>query len=470
MDQPAPVVTNTSSTSVSLQWVAPTRPNGIITNYVLHRRAPSLSPSPALHDVGISLDGTGFAVFPPEASILGGFSNEIRLSFRTLHSSGILLYFINQARTDILAIEFRDGIPWFIFDAGSGPGTVRPEGDATFDDGQWHELVAHQEGRRGTLTIDGVHTGTGDSAGSSQVISSNQNLYIGGIPNGAPRATLSGSAQVNATLSGLSFAGCIHRLLLNQEELNISAQSSPSAAVGRPSQGCPVDLERGVSFVGGGFMYFPDILSSSVFSLSFEVRTMQNSGLILFAYGSEGNATSALGLSVEESFLTTVVSAEDVQMVSVINSIPLCDGQWHSIAISQNGDELSVTVDFITDVLTLPSTGVTFSAGVYLGGVELDTTAYSLAVEIGLSVETPLSGCLRYSSTSLTVDSAVTPLVSAEASFVRFDGCGSSVTGECGAPWVELDAGQALETTDRGLTAFSGESFSVHAPWRLVEG
>lgn len=461
MDQPAPVVTNTSTNSVSLQWAAPMKPNGIITNYLLHRRAPSLSPSPALHDIGISLDGTGFAVFPPDASILGGFSNEIRLSFRTLHSSGILLYFINLVQTDILAIEFRNGTPWFIFDAGSGPGVVRPEGDVTFDDGQWHELVAQQEGRRGTLTIDGVHMGIGESAGSSQVISSSQSLYIGGIPTDGPRMTLSSGAQVNATLSGLNFAGCIYRILLNQQELNFSAQTSPSAAVGHPSRGCPVDLERGISFVGGGFMYFPRILSSVVFSLSFEVRTTHNSGLILFAYGSEGNTTVAFGLTIEENFLMIVLSVETIQTVSVINSVPLCDGEWHSITISQNGADLSVTVDLITDVLTLPSSELVFSSGVYLGGVKLDTTAYALAEEIGLSVETPLSGCLRYSSGSLIVDNTVIPLIFAEAEFVRFDGCGATLMGDCRAAWVEMDAGQMLEATNRGLTAFSGENFSV---------
>ena len=121
--------------------------------------------------------------------------------------SGILLYFINSAQTDLLAIELRGGVPWFIFDAGSGPGAVRPEGDMTFDDGLWHEIVAVQEGRVGTITVDGVYTGSGLSFGSSQVVSSNQDLYVGGIPVSVPRMTLFGDVNPNATLMGRNFAG-----------------------------------------------------------------------------------------------------------------------------------------------------------------------------------------------------------------------------------------------------------------------
>ena len=241
-------------------------------------------------------------------------------------------------------------------------------------------------------------------------------------------------------------------------ELNFSAQASSSSAVGSPSQGCPVNLDRGVAFIGGGFVRFPaGTLSSSVFSANFELRTTHNRGLVLFAYGSENNATSALSLDIRGNFLTLVATVGGIQLTSVINSVPVCDGEWHSIIIDQNRADLSVTVDLITAAITLPSSNIVFSSSLYLGGVDMDAAGFTLAEAIGLNVYTPFSGCLRYSSDSLVVDNTITSLVVEQAQFVRYDGCGSSPMGQCVAAWEEQDAGQAMAITDVGLTAFSSE-------------
>ena len=366
---------NTTATSVNLEWDPPTQPNGIITNYAIQQRRPSLSPSPTNIDVGIALNGNGFATFAPGSANLGGFINEISLRFRTFNTEGTIIYYINAAQTDYLAVELRLGVPWFFFDAGSGPAAIRPTTDVVFSDGQWHNLTIRQEGQTGVITVDGVYTGTGNSIGRDRVITANQTLYVGAIPPGFPHSTVSGSLNPNATLDGANFVGCLFDITLNNgQQLDFSTQANLGVGVG-----CPVGVERGTSLLGAGYLVFREnTITGSNFVINFDLRTTHTRGFVFFAH--TGDNTS-LAIELRGSLLYLLTSSVGGPGTEVsIGNTPFCDGQWHSISIQQQSANVSLSVDGTRQFLTLPQPNAVFSSKLYFGGASQNSIGYAIAI------------------------------------------------------------------------------------------
>ena len=474
--QPRPRINATTNTSVSLEWEEPRDANGIISSYTIHRRSPSLYPSPSLRDVGTSFPGTGFAMFPAGTSNLGGLRNEIRLRFRTFSRLGLLLYYINAAGTDLLALELRNGIPWFLFDAGSGPGAIQPQvgTGVRFDDGVWHTVVASQDGSSAMITVDNMYTGSGQSVGSSQVISSNQVLYIGGLPfneSSVPRTTVNGLGNPAAAVSGRSYAGCLYGVTLNGESLDFALGQRFTFDLPQGvafEQGCPVGLERGNSFIGGGYVSLPpNTINGSSFTFTFDFRTMHSKGLLLFAY-STANNQDTFAVEIRGSNLYLLLSDVNGTSILQVSDTIVCDGEWHRLLIDLSRDELFLAVDGDGDSLTITDQNTIFSSSIYIAGVPMGTQAYDLARRIGVSVDAHFSGCTFENVVpSLYVDGApVTPGLGG-LSLVRFDGCSlaSQLTGQptCSAPWTSLDVGAVMEYTDDNLAPFSGKDITDFA-------
>ncbi len=455
MGQEAPTATNKTATSVSLQWEAPLLPNGIISNYVIQRRLPSLLPSPSERDVGVSFSGTGHATF--NTSSLGGFTNTIELRFRTLSASGTLLYYISRSQSDLMAVELRSGVPWFVFDVGTGPAAIRPEADVTFNDGLWHTLVAVQEGVSGSIEIDGLYTGSGNSIGTSQVLSSGLPVYIGGVPPQSPLTSSNGELNPAATLRGELFAGCLFDLKINNTVVDFSSQTDPHPGVGTEEFGCPINGVRQTQFLGGGYRQLAEnTISSSQFSLTFDFRTTDLHGLLLFGFNSSD--ASSFGVEIRNSFVYLLSWVDGSRSESVVNTPAVCDGGWHTIVLEQAGDELALVVDGSTAFATFPRADITFNSGLFIGGVPMGTYYSEVAGSLGLDVYTPYSGCTRASSPYLFVDGSPVEVATVASEFVRFDQCGDSPGAACSAPWVGVDAGQGLTYSDFNLTPFTGWS------------
>ena len=443
--QSDPVFTNISATRVHLAWESPEQPNGIISNYIVHRRTPSLLPSPAQNDVGVSFTGNGYATFEP--SNPSKFENNLSLRFRTLDCCGIMFYSINTAQTDMFAVELRNGIPWLIFDAGTGPAAIRPESNTKFDDGAWHTLTVAQRGNDGTITVDNTYTGSGSSIGASGIIGYAVH-HIGGIPSDAPLQTQNGHLNSSSVLSGQSFAGCLYNVIFNDVALDFS---SGFPGVGSPDQGCPVDLVTTTQLLGGGYFSLAEnTITGNSFNISFQFRTTHTDGLLYYMYAS---SSYMFGIELRSSELHLVLSAHDVTLPSTSDP---CDGEWHRLTLSQEGDQLLFTVDEVTDSLVLPLPTLVFSSRIFFGGVPLDSTVFEMAQDAGLNIYTPFSGCIRIPEPLLHVAGQPVVATITESELVNFNGCGNSPGTSCVAPWSDVDAGMKRNITDTGLTPFSG--------------
>eukprot|EP00731_Ephydatia_muelleri_P002786 Em0001g2786a len=91
----------------------------------------------SVRDVGTSFDSRGLATFSGHM-FLCGFINQATVQFHAYNPSGILFYQINSVITDFLGVKMHGGLPWLIFDVGSGPAVVGSNSTRTFIDGQWH--------------------------------------------------------------------------------------------------------------------------------------------------------------------------------------------------------------------------------------------------------------------------------------------------------------------------------------------
>eukprot|EP00731_Ephydatia_muelleri_P028111 Em0019g984a len=82
------------------------------------------------------------------------------VQFHAYNPSGILFHQINSVITDFLGVKMHGGLPWLIFDVGSGPAVVGSNSTRTFIDGQWHTghvVLFEQASNTFYVTVDTVH-------------------------------------------------------------------------------------------------------------------------------------------------------------------------------------------------------------------------------------------------------------------------------------------------------------------------
>eukprot|EP00731_Ephydatia_muelleri_P008447 Em0004g785a len=88
----------------------PSNPTMSSPAYTLHHRVPSLK----------------------SQSDMWGPPSTATVQFHTYNPSGILFHQINSVVTDFLGVKLHGGLPWLIFDVGSGPAVVVSNSTRTF--------------------------------------------------------------------------------------------------------------------------------------------------------------------------------------------------------------------------------------------------------------------------------------------------------------------------------------------------
>ena len=451
----APEVTANEATFISLSWTAPTNPNGNITQYLINRTRPSLISRFTQRDLGNAFYGTEYASFAPMPT-LSGYTTSVSLSFKTLQPDGVLIYSINKANTDFVAIELRKGIPWFLFDSGSGSAAIATSGNTTYDDGKWHKLLATRTGKNGEISVDDSNTGIGSSLGTNSIIGALNKLSIGGLADDAVLNTVSANNPSNATLIGHNFAGCLFNIQLKDSTLNFSTLLNDNSGVGSSETGCLVNLETGVFFLGGGYIAMPCTATQKTISLNF--KTSYPSGILLFHYGNN----SHLLLSFEDSNLVLRVKGSGMdELLLTYNDITfsrdLCDGLWHYIEIIMKDDGIILQVD--GQSTSNPVTNITFdtSSMLYLGGIPLSsTTEENFNVRFTVPVE-GFSGCFK----NLEINSIIMDLKKDHetSELVRFDGCDNSTDQNLQTCYKEakvIDTELATKYIDIAVESFTG--------------
>ncbi|XP_024082468.1 pikachurin isoform X2 [Cimex lectularius] len=316
--------------------------------------------------------------------------------------NGVILY--NGHRSDgvgdFIAMYLCDGHLEFTFDLGTGTATVRSPEPLSL--GEWHEVMVSRTGRLAVLQIDKKPSTQILSPGAFTQLYLPLNLYIGGIPN---FDMVSPKVKIRT-----SFVGCIQKITINNQPLQILAEAlagvnvnnCPHPCVAKPCGDvahcvphydaykcvCDKHCEENndispthvASFSGTTYLHYTDpeilnrVLGNKV-SLNMRFRTTSPSGLIVWTGRTEVRQASGdfLALGVRDGYLHLRYNLGSGETLLIFNDTRIDDGNWHRVKATRSEQEGTLAVDH-GKTITSRSPGklkqLNTNTGLYIGGME----------------------------------------------------------------------------------------------------
>ena len=334
-----------------------------------------------------------------------GLETHIEFWFRTRFLHGLIMFLASNTQDDFLAVELRDGMPWFIFDCQSGTAEISVNDPTTvlpFNDGNWHYVQINRVRRNGDITVDRKYKGQGQSPYGASYIDQNTGVYIGGVEPTLNIQKAKILKNVHSLNYSMNFIGCLKELRLQNKIINFD-NAVEKINVEPLMNGCPLDYTRGFYLKGGGYISLKKnvFMAHTIYSISFDFRTFYTSGILMFVHG-------------DVSYLTVSLDSGNVRVIyrtsCCIGNItlsprrPVCDGTWHSISLSNFGTKLfTISIDGVVNT-TSPVADLNTMSELYFGGLPVASNAAQKADSIGLNIDTTFGGCFRNIKTPDSVD------------------------------------------------------------------
>ncbi|CAI9574100.1 unnamed protein product [Staurois parvus] len=297
------------------------------------------------------------------------FSMEVRLNA----SNGLLFYVANEQGTSSMSLQVLHAR--FVILMNIDGRIHRLKSKDKYTDGLWHTVFFGKEKNKLRLVIDGLKAQTVVIRLGS-TLSLTSPVYVGGVP-----ALRNLPDSMDGALNG--FRGCLRDLKMNGK-----AMGAPGRVVGVTP--CFEGFtESGLFFSDGGFLRLGDLIDlRSDLELKLEVRPMHPFGLIFHIHSENGNSIS---VSAADKKVTLVLTDERGKHSTEVNlQQPLCDGQWHTIAVTKGSNVIQLDVDTEGSHLVgvSPSSHIHSHGTLFVGGVP--ATLRSSEV-----LSPPYHGCMR---------------------------------------------------------------------------
>ncbi|XP_053427342.1 laminin subunit alpha-3 isoform X2 [Nycticebus coucang] len=286
--------------------------------------------------------------------------SQFAVDVRTASSRGLVFY--TGTKNSFMALYLSKG--HLVFALGTEGKKLRLKIKEKCNDGQWHTVMFGQEGAKGRLVVDGLRAQEG-SLPRNSTISLQAPVYLGSSPAGKPKS-----------LPSNSFVGCLKNFQLDLKPLN-----TPSASFGvSPCLGG--SLEKGTYFSqeGGHVILANSVLLGPEFKLVFSIRPRSLTGILIHIGSQPGKH---LCVYMEAGKVTASVdSGAGGTLTSVTPKRSLCDGQWHSVAVTLKQHILHLELDtdsnYVAGQLTFPPAGT--PEPLHLGGVPANLKTLKLPV------------------------------------------------------------------------------------------
>ncbi|KAM9371956.1 LOW QUALITY PROTEIN: laminin subunit alpha-5 [Phaethornis superciliosus] len=290
-----------------------------------------------------------FKEIPPSFGWRSHFSLEVKLN----SSSGLLFYVLGKQGT-FMALFVSNSRFVFLLDLGGRRLRIRSK--EKYRDGQWHTVFFSRDQGRAQLIIDGLRAKDAAVATTGLFVAQTP-LYVGGIPSGKAPAHIPAAAAS-------SFDGCLRNPQLDGRPLG---PPSHTFGVTPCYEGA---LESGVFFAadGGSIALADAVATEQDLEVTLEVRPRSASGLIFHV---STRRSHLLLLYMEETKVTVRAHSAADEFSTSVTCPSLCDGQWHTIAVTKWKNIIQVDVDTEGNYTMgpsqppAPSTRATF----YLGGL-----------------------------------------------------------------------------------------------------
>ncbi|KAM8897540.1 neurexin-2-like isoform 6-T6 [Spinachia spinachia] len=329
--------------------------------------------------------------------------DEITMSFRTQQRNGLLLHTGRSA--DYVNLSLRNGALWLVINLGSGAfeALVEPA-KGKFDDNVWHDLRVTRNLRQVTILVDGILTTTGYTQEDYTMLGSDDLFYIGGSLN---TADLPGSPVSN------NFLGCLKDVVYKNNEFRLplsrlAEQQDPKISIHGDLKFSCQDVEalEPVTFdTPSAYLTLPRWNTKKTGAISFDFRTTEPVGLLLFSHGSlQGAAPNKkpradfFAIELLDGFLYLVLDMGSGSIKMKASNKRLDDGEWCRMDFQRRGRNgfISVNSKSIPFSANEGSEILDLDGDMYLGGLPDDRQALMLPPEVWTaSLGLGYVGCVR---------------------------------------------------------------------------
>ncbi|XP_029106889.1 neurexin-2-like isoform X6 [Scleropages formosus] len=256
---------------------------------------------------------------------------------------------------DYVNLSLKSGAVWLVINLGSGAfeALVEPV-NGKFNDNAWHDVRVTRNLRQVTISVDGILTTTGYTQEDYTMLGSDDFFYIGGSPN---TADLPGSPVSN------NFMGCLKDVVYKNNDFKLelsrlAIERDPKISLhGDLVFRCedvaaldPVTFETPESYIA-----LPRWNTKKTGSISFDFRTTEPSGLLLFSHGrlqgpKEQRPDRQLkadyfAIELLDGFLYLLMDMGSGSIKMKASNKKVNDGEWCHVDFQREGRKGSISVN-----------------------------------------------------------------------------------------------------------------------------
>ncbi|KAM5177931.1 neurexin 3 isoform 2-T2 [Callospermophilus lateralis] len=333
-------------------------------------------------------------------------SDEITLSFKTWQRNGLILHTGKSA--DYVNLALKDGAVSLVINLGSGAfeAIVEPV-NGKFNDNAWHDVKVTRNLRQVTISVDGILTTTGYTQEDYTMLGSDDFFYVGGSPS---TADLPGSPVSN------NFMGCLKEVVYKNNDIRL--ELSRLARIGDTKMKIygevvfkcenvatldPINFETPEAYIS-----LPKWNTKRMGSISFDFRTTEPNGLILFTHGKPQERKDARSQkNTKVDFFAVELLDGNLYLLLDMGSGTIKvkatqkkanDGEWYHVDIQRDGRSGTISVNSRRTPFTASGESeiLDLEGDMYLGGLPENRAALILPTELWTAMlNYGYVGCIR---------------------------------------------------------------------------
>ncbi|XP_077594761.1 neurexin 1a isoform X14 [Stigmatopora nigra] len=372
--------------------------------------------SEAREEYVATFKGSEFLCYDLSPNPIQSSSDEITLSFKTLQRNGLMLHTGKSA--DYVNLSLKNGAVSLVINLGSGAfeALVEPV-NGKFNDNGWHDVKVTRNLRQHsgighamvTISVDGILTTTGYTQEDYTMLGSDDFFYVGGSPS---TADLPGSPVSN------NFMGCLKEVVYKNNDVRLelsrlAKQGDPKMKVsGLVSYKCesvatldPVTFDTPESFVA-----LSKWTAKKAGSISFDFRTTEPNGLMLFSHGKPRQIQRkdprtpptvkvdffAIEMLDGHLYLLLDMGSGTTKTKAIDRKVN--DGEWYHVDFQRDGRSGTISINSVRTAYTAPGDSeiLDLDDTLYLGGLPEDRAGLIFPTEVWTALlNYGYVGCIR---------------------------------------------------------------------------